>query len=502
MTEPIFQLKQILHDVALFAEHLSGLRLRAYQEQVARSIVDSVIQQRGRTFVVIFPRQSGKNELQAQIECYLLALLRHRPAEIVKVSPTWKPQSLNAMRRLERVLQANWFTAYFGGWSKESGYIYRLGQARVFFLSASPTANIVGATAGTLLECDEAQEVLTSKWDKEINPMAASTNATRVFWGTAWTSHTLLGRELRQALSRQQQDGIQRVFHLNAGQVAQEVPEYGSFVAQEIEKLGRQHPFVRTQYFSEEIDAESGMFPPARRMLMQGSHLPLSAPLPGEQYAFLLDIAGEDEFSSSTAFHDELLKNRGRDSTALTVIRIDLSLIEALRFPRYQVVARRLWTGDKHPALFGQLTALVDLWQPRFIVCDNTGVGMGLTRTYGEGRLIPFTFNSFSKSKLGWSFLSVIETGRFQDYLANDPLRAIFQLQLENCALEILPGPNKLIRWGVPEGLRDPLNGELVHDDLLVSAALCAVLDEQRWGLANSSVVVAPDPLLDMDDVY
>src|SRR5512139_1031779 len=162
--------KRILRNVSRFCEDASGIQLRSYQKQVAEAIVDSAIRGKGFSFVVIFPRQSGKNELQAQIECYLLALLRHRPAEIVKVSPTWKPQSLNAMRRLERVLQANWFTAYYGDWSKESGYIYRLGQARIFFLSASPTANIVGATAGTLLECDEAQEVLTSKWDKEINP--------------------------------------------------------------------------------------------------------------------------------------------------------------------------------------------------------------------------------------------------------------------------------------------------------------------------------------------
>ena len=96
---------EIVRDGALFAECTSGLRLRKYQIDVARAIIESVIFERGLTFVVIFPRQSGKNELQAQIETYLLTYLQEFEAEIIKVSPTWRPQSINAMRRLQRVLE-------------------------------------------------------------------------------------------------------------------------------------------------------------------------------------------------------------------------------------------------------------------------------------------------------------------------------------------------------------------------------------------------------------
>ena len=58
-------------DVADFSRYISGIRLRSYQLQVARAVVDSVTQRRGLSFVVVFPRQSGKNELQAQLEAYL-----------------------------------------------------------------------------------------------------------------------------------------------------------------------------------------------------------------------------------------------------------------------------------------------------------------------------------------------------------------------------------------------------------------------------------------------
>jgi hypothetical protein len=156
--------RELLRDVTRFSAEGSGIHLRSYQVRVAQVIVDSVINRKGLSFVVIFPRQSGKNELQAQIEGYLLSLCSVEPKEMVKVSPTWKPQSLNAMRRLERVLKHNLISR--GRWTKRSGYIYQFGDAVIHFLSGSPTSSIVGATASLLLECDEAQDVTISKWDK------------------------------------------------------------------------------------------------------------------------------------------------------------------------------------------------------------------------------------------------------------------------------------------------------------------------------------------------
>ena len=65
-----------------------------------------------------------------------------------------------------------------------------------------------------------------------------------------------------------------------------------------------------------------------------------------------------------------------------------------------------------------------------------------------------------------------------------------------------MDGPGKRRRWGVPDGTRDEVTGELVHDDLLVSAAMCWVLDGQAWGLAESEVVEAFDPLEGMGEVF
>ena len=92
-------IKSILDDIVPFALEGSGLTLRSYQIEAARAIVDSVIDQRGLTFVVIMARQAGKNELQAQLEGYLLGLLAETNAEIVKAAPTKTPQAMTSLRR-------------------------------------------------------------------------------------------------------------------------------------------------------------------------------------------------------------------------------------------------------------------------------------------------------------------------------------------------------------------------------------------------------------------
>ncbi len=418
------------------------------------------------------------------------------------------------MRRLQRVLEQNRLVNK--GWVKESGYCYRVGRARVFFLSGAPEANIVGATASTLLEVDEAQDVQIAKFDRDILPMAASTNATRVFWGTAWTSHTLLARELRAAQAAEVQDGQRRVFVQTADQVSDEVPAYGAFVAEQVRKMGRSHPMVKTQYFSEEIDAEGGLFSVERLALMQGVHAPARQPVTGYLYAFLQDVAGEDE----TPTDPGVPSGTGRDATALTIVEIDRHGADPFTTaPRYRVCTRRQWTGIKHSRLYSVLLGLAGDWQPEIVVVDATGVGAGLASFLNKalpGRVQPFIFSAASKSKLGWDFLALVDSGRWQEpaftlrdgvpdaYFAADyALQEMFYRQAKNCQYRVLEGPGKLLRWGVPDGSRDPVDGTMLHDDLLISAALCTVLDEQNWRSGEPAVIIpAPDPLQDIESHF
>ena len=307
--------------------------LRDYQVRTLRALLRGVAELRGATFTVMFPRQSGKNETQSQIEAYLLNLFQRIPgAQMVKAQPSFKPQALNALMRLERALRNDWNR---GQWKRVGGYMIQLGEALATFFSADPLSSPVGATANLLLHCDEAQDVLAAEWEKKFIPMGASTNATIVYWGTAWTSRTLLATTIRHLLEQEKLDGIRRVFVVTPDQVAEENPAYGDFVRRQVAKKGRQHPLVKTQFFNEEIDAEGGMFPPTRLALMRGTHPRQLEPDPSlgqplgqpPVVALLLDVAGEDEGALGDNPAALLLDNPKRDSTVLTIVEVDLSTL-------------------------------------------------------------------------------------------------------------------------------------------------------------------------------
>lgn len=491
--------KKFLGDIRLYSRFVIRRPLYDYQLGPARAIIDSILNKRGLEFAILFPRQSGKNETQSHVQAYLLTLFqRVAGAQIVIASPTFKPQAINAIMRLERQLANDWTRSL---WRRLQGYMIQLGQAVAIFFSAEPSANTVGATASLLLIGDEAQDIQEDVWGKKFEPMTASTNATTALFGTAWTSQTLLAKTIRRLRALQEADGIQRVYIVTPYEVSAENPDYGNFVQKQIEKYGREHPFVKTQLFNEEIDAEGGMFPPARRAMVQGQHPKLERPIEGELYVFTLDVAGEDEAVTGSIEKAESLANPRRDSTNLRISRVE----RATRPPTYRTVALFSWTGAKHTQIHAQIAALARLWQPAYIVADATGVGAGLvsflTPLFGEvkngGRVLPFTFTGQSKSELGWQLLALADTGRLLLYTDEDEHTLAQREQLEFCQYEIMPGPARLMRWGVPDGTRHPATGAYLHDDYIITAALLSELDELPWPVSTGPTLIIQghDPL-------
>src|SRR5207248_9743455 len=123
----------------------------------------------------------------------------------------------------------------------------------------------------------------------------AAHHVTEVFSGTVWTSRTLLARQMAYLAEQERKDGLRRVFKVAWEEVAQAVPAYGEHVRARIAQFGRDHPFIRTEYFLEELDDESRLFGPARRAQMRGYHPRQREATPGRLYALLVDVAGADE---------------------------------------------------------------------------------------------------------------------------------------------------------------------------------------------------------------
>jgi hypothetical protein len=522
-----YRVADVMNDPDEYIYQAGGISLRPYQREPLERIMQSIGNHLGDTLIIVFPRQSGKDEFLINLKVYLLHFYAPLPVGIVEVNPTYKPQTLAAVERFDRALANNLLTRH--KWRKRGDFMRFIDKVWVSFLSGDKQANTVGASASLLLIINEAQDIMPDVYLKNFEPMTASTNATRLLAGTVWTSRTFLAQEIRLALALEKLDARKRLYMVDAHEVHKSIPWYGAHVQGAVSKYGRQHPLVKTQYFNEEIDAQGSMFTPTHRALMIGDRPAQDAPSPvgeswGGVYAFLLDVAGQEETSMS---HTPFSKSEiwggaalslskgagggvGRDAVTLRIVEIDLSTLETLQAPTYRAVHLKQWTGLNHLVIFGQLKALAEIWNPQHIVIDATGVGEGLWAMLDRAfptRVIPVKFTQQQKSELGYGFLAIINTGRFRDCCAPLSLGGgvgggVINQQYAACQSEILPGPRKIMRWAVPEGTRDE-NGQLIHDDIPVTDSPTAVLDRLDWSLSTEPLIVsARDPLHDMDKSF
>lgn len=484
-------LYRIVTDLDAFSGSLlPAYRLRPYQLAPARAILESIGQRRGDQFAIVFSRQAGKDEMLAQMLAFLLLQRSRRGGTVIVTAPTFRPQAVLSRDRLRDRLLGNGLTGPLV--TAIDGSTIQLGKARARFVSAAPGANARGQTADLLLVANEAQDIEPRIWDAVFDPMAASTNATTVFMGTVWSQSTLLARQMRHLRALESVDGRKRVWMVPWTVVAHDLPAYGDRVRARIDQLGENHPFIRTEYVLEELDGEGGLFPPHRLAQMRGDHPRLERARPGQRYALLIDVAGEEETGGDPARYGSVgsAGNR-RDSTALTVVEVDTGGRSDARAV-YRVVDRRVWTGVRHTVLHDQIVDLArTVWRASWVIVDATGIGAGLASflgaslgkrsgAYPAAQVVPFVFSAASKSRLGWDFLGLIDAGRFKDYASdagdaereNDAghVTALYEAQLRATTYEVLQGPGNVLRWSVParEG----------HDDLVMSASLAAALEQ------------------------
>ncbi len=435
--------------------------------------------------------RAGKNQLSAHLEAFLLARRQRAGGCLVKCAPTFRPQVLTSIVRLRRALD-NRLTR--GRWRLRDGYTVELGAARIQFLSAEPRANVVGATATVLLECDEAQDVAQDKWDKDFRPMGATANVTTVLYGTPWRSDDLLARTIQANREAEARDGVRRHFQVDWTEVAATNPAYGRYVDGEIARLGRSHPIIRTQYLLELLEQAGGFLSAAQLAILQGDHPALARPPapagfgPGDFVAGI-DVAGADEEDPEGVL---TRVNPGRDSTVVMIAHAERQMIDSLVVePRLRVVAIYAWRGTPHRQLYPQVLELVrSVWRCARVVVDATGVGSGLAAFLGAALgprvVLPYVYSAATKSTLAYDFLTAVNNGRLKLYVgvaSQEPgvgagmisgsrlptpdshpeaLRQEFFHQARAAVYQLRA--NQLMLFSVPE--------HRGHDDLLNAAAL------------------------------
>lgn len=416
--------------------------LRLYQASILRALLAGV-RQPGVTLTVMLPRQSGKNEIAASLVAATLLGHARDGGSVVVCAPSLHPQAAislertrRALARLERLMPGARVTVRENSISA--------GRANAVFLSASPEANVAGHTASLLLVADEAQDIDSGWFDRQFRPMAASTGAPTVLFGTAWDGQTLLEREVARNRAADNAGGEpRRHFEVGWREVAKSIPAYGAYVRAERERLGVSHPLFLTQY--ELVPARgAGSFLDNRQIdALRGSHVALRGAAGGERYAAGLDFGGEGP---------------GADATVLTIARVGDG--------RAEVVALRSWRSTSFGVLLAEVAETLRAWRVERVCADATGMGGPLCSSLGQvlgPRLEPVTFTAATKSELGFALLAAANTGRLSIHVDDGSLDfATCMAELRSCRSSLREGG--LLRWFAPPG---------AHDDYVASLALC-----------------------------
>ena len=452
------------------------MKLRPYQLEVARAAMDSIQKGMGLTFSVEIARQGGKNELSAHLEVLLLTLYMAGGGNLIKCSPTFRPQTIISMERLKQRLDDFGFDDIY---LAKMSYIIQLGSARAVFLSAEGSSSVVGHTADILLEIDESQDVGREKYTKEFRPMGSAGNVTTILYGTTWDDSTLLEETKRVNLELEGKDGIKRHFRYDWHEVGRHNPDYLRFVETERNRLGEGHPLFRTQYNLLPVTQGGGFLSRQQIATVLGQHERRSHPEAKGIYIAGVDLAGEHEQETSLrgalatkqSLTDMRLPRfarnddgRGGDSTVITIAEVDTANPSQ---PLLRVVEQYRWTGAPHSQLYAHMTHILKkVWNCRKIVVDATGIGQPVASFLREElgrRVVPFVITSKSKSDMGFELLSFINSRRLKLYKqdgSDEYKETLFELERARAQYR----PNQTMNFYV--------DAQVGHDDFLVSLAL------------------------------
>lgn len=413
--------------------------LRAYQRRVFLPLCRGLLLARHEQFTLLMPRQSGKNQLAATIVTALLLAHARRGGSIVVCAPTFHPQAVISLERTCAILEPAARLAGLRPLRAESRL--RCGNAEAIFLSASGHAQVAGHTASIALLADEAQDIDADWFDRQFRPMAASTGAPALLFGTPWDGESLLERAVARNAGRMAA-GVPLHYTVTWQEVAREVPIYGHYVERERERLGARNPLFLSQYELIASRTSARLLGDEALARIQGSHPLLSGPLAGERYVAGLDPAGE-----------------GADATVLAIGRLQPGR-------RLEIVAFERWTGGDLAGFAPRVAAIAHRWGLERLAIDATGLGQPLAAALEPhlGRaLLPVAFSAQTKSALGWELVAACETGRLSLPARGDapPEWLECQRQLRACRRALRIGG--ILHWEAPTG---------EHDDYVAALAL------------------------------
>jgi hypothetical protein len=374
------------------SKHVSLRPLRGPQVEIIKRLEKIVAQHNGDIATVRSARQTGKNETGATL--HRRHLFRHQYADRSKIwirtAPTWKPQIVNSKKRLRELLQLSTTGRIqhplFNNQklAKEEGYIWRLGNASVEFISSGPGANVVGGTANECLDMDEAHKIDKDKFDEDFAPMTADTSAATILWGVAADGTDVIQHYHDFNIENKRKD-LNLTYPCDIWMDVH--APYRLHVEKRVKALGWDHPIIKTQYRLIPVKSEGKFLQPGHvRALLDSDHPRLLRPQHGRRYEMVIDIAGSNENHEEGVVEGQ--EDTTTDSSVVFIYEVTPIVCSNGIFPIIRIVNLQWMTGVPLPTQENEIDSLIQFWRPDKVTIDGVGVGRqiaeAMQRKYGE----------------------------------------------------------------------------------------------------------------------
>jgi len=510
--------RDIVERILLFIEQFSGVHFYTYQSSFARRIIESVLENDGETITGLWSRQSGKTEAVANtcagLICIIPALAKAFPEDprlmlyartfsIGIFAPIEEQADLPFIRIRHLFLSDRCLEILSELDTRvivnRTDRVHLSNGASVTASSASPDTKIEGGTHNLII-LEEAQQILRSKFEKDIKPMAAATNGTFVKIGTAWLSRGGFHNSIQENIEVQKAGGKRSHFEFPYDIVLAEKKRafekdknpfhngYAKFVNKELNKYGPDSEEFKMNFRllwheSRVIAINKTLFCAAAR-----DELEAGPSLSG------LQVAGLDI-------------GKVHDSTILTIMRVDMDnpIVNKFTLPGadedkqvYYQKAIIDWCelGGPFEGNTGQYQMLVERlgqFNIKVLCIDATSIGdpvyERITELLGDSIVcIPFHFSSKTKSELYKYYLQELNARRLF-YAAGPRTREtgyFKNFQNEHFDLDRFERSGYTV-CAAPEG---------GHDDYPDSAALAC------WAAKIVNDVLMPDIIVTKSDNF
>jgi hypothetical protein len=400
--EQLFQ--KCYKDPQFESDHISQRPLRGPQAEIIQKVEKHVAAHKGGVMTILSARQTGKNELAATLQRRHLAFKQFSTniASWIRTAPTHEPQIVNSKKRLEELTMIdrknNAHHPLFMGQRilKSEGYIWRLGNATVEFMSSGDHSNVVGASATECLDMDEAHKINKAKFDEDFAPFTASTNAATLLWGVAADGLDTI-ESYRILNAENKRDDLNLKYPCEVWM--ENSPDYADHVLGRERALGWEHPIIKTQYRLIPVMNEGTFLSKANiQSLLSSDHDRQLTPRAGATYEMVIDLAaGNEEFNPTNSFDrldTDSDEQTATDSTVIWIYEVTDTICQNNIFPIIHMVDITWWTGVSLPDQEKRVIELIQYWRAHKVTIDAVGVGRQMAESL-EKRFGPYLINKY-----------------------------------------------------------------------------------------------------------